>query len=526
MHPTPTRPAPRVVPPHRWLTLLLGGATALAAGAAAWASPVDAQNLTRDNGAPVGDNQNSQTAGADGPVLLQDVQLIQKLQRFDRERVPERVVHARGTGAHGEFVASADVSALTRAKIFVPGTVTPVFVRFSTVIHGNHSPETLRDPRGFATKFYTSEGNWDLVGNNLPIFFIRDAIKFPDMVHSLKPSPDTNVQDPNRFFDFFSHVPESTHMLTRLYSDLGTPASYRTMDGNGVHAYKFVNAQGQVTYVKFHWKSLQGEKNLSAAEASALQGKTFNSATEDLMEHIAKGEHPKWDLYVQQLKPEQLASFDFNPLDATKVWTGVPETKIGTMTLNRNPANVFQETEQAAFAPGNLVPGIEPSEDRLLQGRVFSYNDTQLYRVGTNVFQLPINAPRTVANTNNQDGELNGAARTGKVNYEPSRLAPKPQNAALRYSALPLAGSTQQARIAKTLNFRQAGEFYRSLDKAAQANLIANLAGDLGKVKHDGIKYTMLSHFFKADAQYGTAVAKAVNADAARVQQLASSLSE
>ncbi|WP_082568445.1 catalase [Rhizobacter sp. Root1221] len=484
------------------------------------------QGLTRDNGAPVGDNQNSQTAGPGGPVLLQDVQLIQKLQRFDRERIPERVVHARGTGAHGQFIATADISAFTRAKVFVPGTTTPVFVRFSTVIHGNHSPETLRDPRGFATKFYTSEGNWDLVGNNLPIFFIRDAIKFPDMVHSLKPGPDTNVQDPNRVFDFFSHVPEATHMLTRVYSDFGIPASYRTMDGNGVHAYKFVDARGATTYVKFHWKSLQGQKNLTGAQASTVQGQTFNHASEDLIEAISKGDFPKWDLYVQTLRPDQLDGFDFNPLDATKVWNGVPETKVGTMTLNRNPANVFQETEQAAFAPGNLVPGIEPSEDRLLQGRVFSYNDTQLYRVGTNVFQLPINAPKGTSNNNNQDGESNSAARNGTVNYEPSRIAPKPQDAAVRYSSSALAGSTQQARIAKTLNFRQAGEFYRSLSKQDQANLVANLAGDLGKVKDDTTKYTMLSHFYKADSQYGAAVAQAVKADAGRVQRLAAALSE
>ncbi|WP_343640994.1 catalase [Roseateles sp.] len=500
----------------------LGLATLLSAPAVAWCQTP----LTRDNGAPVGDNQNSQTAGPNGPVLLQDVQLIQKLQRFDRERVPERVVHARGTGAHGEFVASADLSAVTRAKVFVPGTRTPVFVRFSTVIHGNHSPETLRDPRGFATKFYTAEGNWDLVGNNLPVFFIRDAIKFPDMVHSLKPSPDTNVQDPNRFFDFFSHVPEATHMLTRVYSDQGTPASYRTMDGNGVHAYKFVNAQGGITYVKFHWKSLQGLKNLTAREASEVQGRSFNHASEDLIQAINAGNFPKWDLYVQLLKPEQLGAFDFDPLDATKIWPGVPETKVGTLTLNRNPANVFQETEQAAFAPGNLVPGIEPSEDRLLQGRVFSYNDTQLHRIGANAYQLPINAPKAVVNNNNQDGALNGGARVGKVNYEPSRLEPKPQDASLRYSSLPLSGTTQQQRIAKTQNFRQAGDFYRSLSSQEQANLVANLAGDLGQVKDETTKYTMLSFFQKADSQYGAAIAKALNADAQRVRELAAALAD
>jgi catalase len=298
------------------------------------------------------------------------------------------------------------------------------------------------------------------------------------------------------------------------------------MDGNGVHAYKFVNGQGGITYVKFHWKSLQGEKNLTAKDASAVQGKTFNHATEDLIDAINTGNFPKWDLYVQLLKPEQLDSFDFNPLDPTKVWPNVPEVKVGTMTLNRNPANVFQETEQAAFAPGNLVPGIEPSEDRLLQGRVFSYGDTQLYRVGANVLQLPINASKVAVNNNNQDGGSNGGSRNGKVNYEPSRQSPKPQDVAFRYSVQALSGSVQQARIAKTLNFRQSGDFYRSLSKQEQANLVANLAGDLGQVKDATTKLTMLSHFYKADSQYGTALAKAVNADAKQVQQLAATLSE
>jgi catalase len=508
--------------PHR-------AASACAAVALCALLPLSTQaatTLTRDNGAPVGDNQNSQTAGPAGPTLLQDVQLLQKLQRFDRERVPERVVHARGTGAHGVFVASADISALTRAQVFTKGAETPVFVRFSTVIHGNHSPETLRDPRGFATKFYTSEGNWDLVGNNLPIFFIRDAIKFPDMVHSLKPAPDSNIQDPNRYFDFFSLVPESTHMLTRVYSDLGTPKSYRTMDGNGVHAYKFVNAGGQVNYVKFHWKSLQGEHNLTSAEATAVQGKDFNHLSADLIAAINRKDYPRWDLYVQVLKPEQLASFDFDALDPTKVWTGVPETRIGTMTLNRNPANIFQETEQSAFAPSNLVPGIEASEDRLLQGRMFSYADTQMYRVGANTLQLPINRPRTAAANNNQDGALNAGQRTGTVNYEPSRSAMLSEASASKSSQSPLSGTTQQQRIAKTLNFRQAGEFYRSLDPQQQKNLVANLAGDLGQVKNPVIRDAMLSHFYKADAAYGKAITLAVGGNVDAVSKLAASLNE
>lgn len=500
------------------LSRLIVAASVLGAFAA------QASTLTRDNGAPVGDNQNSQTAGANGPVLLQDGHLIQKLQRFDRERIPERVVHARGAGAYGVFVATRDISDLTTARVFTPGTQTPVFVRFSSVIHGGTSPETLRDPRGFATKFYTSEGNWDLVGNNLPVFFIRDAIKFPDMVHSLKPAPHTNIQDPGRFFDFFSHQPEATHMITRLYSDAGTPATYREMDGNSVHAYKLVDAKQRISYVKFHWKSLQGEKNLTAQQAESIQGKDFNHMSRDLIAAIDAGRYPKWDLYVQVLKPEQLDRFPFDPLDATKVWTGVPETKIGTMTLNKNPDNVFQETEQAAFAPSNLVPGIEPSEDRLLQGRLFAYADTQLHRVGTNALQLPVNRPRVPVGTVNQDGAMNGGNTRGGVNYEPSRQAPLAANPAFSASRLPLAGTTQQARIAKTLDFEQAGEFYRSLTGGERANLVGNLAGDLKQVENDDVKYTMLSYFQKADAEYGRQVTAALGADQRRVDELTAKL--
>ncbi|MEB0270137.1 catalase, partial [Pseudomonas sp. 5B4] len=386
---------------------------------------VQAANLTRDNGALVGDNQNSQTAGEHGPVLLQDVQLIQKLQRFDRERIPERVVHARGTGAHGQFTVTDDLSDLSKAHVFAAGETTPVFVRFSAVVHGNHSPETLRDPRGFATKFYTREGNWDLVGNNFPTFFIRDAIKFPDMVHAFKPDPRTNLDDDSRRFDFFSHVPEATRTLTELYSNNGTPASYREMDGNGVHAYKLVNARGQVHYVKFQWKSLQGIKNLNSKQVAEVQGRDYSHMTNDLVTHINQGNFPKWDLYVQVLKPEALAAFDFDPLDPTKIWPDVPQRKVGQMVLNKNPGNVFQETEQVTMAPSNLVPGIEPSEDRLLQGRVFSYSDTQLYRLGANAQQLPVNAPKVPVNNGNQDGAMNAGHSTSGVNYQPSRFNPR-----------------------------------------------------------------------------------------------------
>ncbi|MCG9647625.1 catalase [Vibrio brasiliensis] len=484
---------------------------------------LQAQTLTRDNGAPVGDNQNSITAGENGSVLLQDVHLIQKLQRFARERIPERVVHARGTGAHGEFVASGDFSDLTVSAPFTnKGKVTPVFVRFSTVIHSKGSPETLRDPRGFATKFYTEQGNWDLVGNNLPVFFIRDAIKFPDMVHSLKPSPVNNVQDPNRFFDFFSHEPSATNMLTWVYSNLGTPASYRTMDGFGVHAYKWINKQGDVNYVKFQWKSQQGIESLRPDEVTAMQGKDFNHLTNDLYKEIGRGNFPKWDLYVKVLSPESLSKLDYNGLDATKVWLNVPDQKVGTMTLNRLPENFFLDTEQSAFAPSNLIPGIEPSEDRLLQGRLFAYADTQLYRLGVNLFQLPVNRPLAPVNNHNQNGLSNNAKQTnGDVNYQPSRQLALAEDTQFKAVETKLVGSVQQKAISKPRNFYQAGVLYRSMNEQDQSDLIANLAGDLNKVMDKEVKETMVSYFYRADKEYGSRLAEATDTNLTQVKNKA-----
>ncbi|GIU34144.1 catalase [Shewanella schlegeliana] len=481
-----------------------------------------ADTLTRDNGAPVGDNQNSITAGSNGSVLLQDVQLIQKLQRFARERIPERVVHARGTGVHGEFIASSDLSELTQAAPFADkGKITPVFVRFSTVIHSKGSPETLRDPRGFATRFYSDQGNWDLVGNNLPVFFIRDAIKFPDMVHSLKPSPITNLQDPNRFFDFFSHEATATNMLTWVYTNLGTPASYRKMDGWGVHAYKFINDEHQVKYVKFHWKSQQGVEGLRPDEVIKTQGQNFNHLTDDLYSEINKGNFPKWDLMVKVLNPEDLNKFDYNPLDATKMWLDVPETKVGTMTLNRVPANFFQETEQAAFAPSNLIPGIEPSEDKLLQGRIFSYADTQLYRLGANLSQLPINQPNVAVANHNQEGAANYGHTSSDVNYQPSTKLPLAEDHRYRAVQTPLSGTVQQAVIAKQDNFTQAGVLYRSLTKQDKRDLITNLSADLGKVTDSHVKHQMLSYFYQADKDFGKGLTQAVAGDLNEVKKRA-----
>jgi len=492
--------------------------TAAIAATLAASAAVSQPAQTQDSGAPVGDNQNSRTAGEWGGVLLEDFHLIEKLARFDRERIPERVVHARGTGAEGEFVSNGALEKFTRAALFKPGVATPVFVRFSTVIHPQGSPEGLRDPRGFATKFYTTEGNWDLVGNNLPVFFIRDAMKFPDMVHSLKPSPITNRQDANRFFDFFSHQPESTHMLTQVYTDLGTPASYREMDGHGVHALRLVDAAGKSVFVKFHWKSRQGIKTLTAEQAAAAN---FNYATDDLYQHISRGDHPTWDLYAKILREEGIAKLDYNPFDATKDWYDMPEVLVGAMTLNKTPDNFFQFTEMSAFSPGVMVPGIEASPDRLLQGRVFSYADTQRHRVGTNYQMLPVNAPRVKVANGSQDGAMNFAARAGDVNYQPSRrqdAAAYIDAPAYRQGAYTVSGLAQKAAISKTEPFVQAGLFYRRLSEAQKANLIANLAGDLNAVSDPLVKEIMVSHFYAADADYGARLAKATKVDLAAVK--------
>ena len=485
-----------------------------------------AQQLTTNTGAPVGDNQNSKTIGNNGQVLLEDIHLIEKLAAFDRERIPERVVHARGAGAFGEFVASADFSDVTAADFLsTAGKKTPLFVRFSTVTHQQGSPESYRDPRGFAVKFYTEQGNYDLVGNNLPVFFIRDAIKFPDMVHAFKPSPITNgASDANRVFDFFSNLPESTHMLTWLFSDYGIPANYRQMEGNGVHAYKWVNANGEVTYVKYKWVPQQEVKNLTQEEANKIQSTAIEHATLDLRNEIEKGNFPKWDLYVQMLKREDFDKLDFNPVDVTKVW---PESvaklvKVGTMTLNENPTNYFQQVEQAAFSPGTLVPGIEASEDKLLQGRLFSYFDTQRHRLTGNFQQIPVNAPKNNVKTYNQDGYMSIREQKGDVNYQPSTNLPEVKdNAKFKYSksVFPAGTTTAQAKIDKENNFAQAGDLYKSFSKKDQDNLIKNLSGALNSVQNKVIVHKMIAHFYQANTEYGTRLMKATNTSMNDVKQ-------
>lgn len=481
--------------------------------------------LTRSTGARVGDNQNSLTAGSLGPVLLQDNHLIEKLAHFDRERIPERVVHARGAGAFGVFKSTEDLSDITRAAPFQDSSKeTPVFVRFSSVVHSKHSPETLRDPRGFAVKFYTDEGNWDLVGNNFPTFFIRDAIKFPDMVHAFKPNPQTNIQEPARVFDFFSHIPEATRTLTLLYSPLGIPRSYREMDGSGVHAFKFTNEKCEQTYVKFTWKSQQGNVGLSPAKAAEIQAKNFNHLTQDLYNNIKQGNYPVWDLYIQTIQPDQLNTFDFNPLDATKIWPEnlVASRKVGELTLNKVPDNYFQSTEQVAFAPSNMILGIEPSEDRMLQGRLFAYADTQRYRLGINHMNLPVNAPKVPVHSHNQDGAGDSMAETSTVNYQPSRSGEGfVDDQQYAYCPSPLTGMAQQIPLQKAQDFKQAGALYRSFTEEDRTHLVNALANDLKTTENEEIRTIITSFLYKADKEYGERVAKMVNVNLDDVQRLA-----
>ncbi|CAO3578049.1 unnamed protein product [Absidia cylindrospora] len=349
--------------------------------------------LTTSNGNPVENNQTSQTAGQWGPVLLQDFHLIDKLAHFDRERIPERVVHAKGAGAHGYFEVTHDVTGLSKAKFLSHiGKRTPVFTRFSTVGGEKGSADTARDPRGFAVKFYTEEGNWDMVGNNTPVFFIRDPSKFPDFIHTQKRNPQTNCGDPDAFWDFLSLVPESIHQVSILFSNRGTPDGYRYMNGYSSHTLKLVDAQGNFKYVKWHFKTDQGIKNFTAAEAGKLASEDPDYATRDLFQSIERGDAPSWSVYVQVMDPKDAKHYKFNPFDVTKVWShkDYPLQPVGRMVLNRNPENYFAETEQAAFSPSHVVPGIDVSPDRMLQGRLFSYPDTHRHRLGTNYAQSPL----------------------------------------------------------------------------------------------------------------------------------------
>jgi len=385
---------------------------------------------TRLNGAPVPTEQHSLTNGPQGGINLHDIHLLEKLAHFNRERIPERVVHAKGAGAFGELTITEDVSKYTKAAVFQPNTVTPMLARFSTVAGEQGSPDGWRDVRGFSLKFYTEEGNLDIVGNNTPVFFIRDGIKFPDFIHSQKRLPDTGLRDANMQWDFWTASPESAHQVTYLMGDRGIPKDFRHMDGFGSHTYQWINAEGERFWVKYHFKTRQGWDFLTDDEAAELVGENTDHARQDLFEAIERGDYPTWDVKVQIMPYDEAAGYKVNPFDLTKTWSqkDYPLIPVGHFTLNRNPGNFFAEIEQAAFAPSNTVPGVGFSPDKMLLARVFSYADAHRYRLGVNHDQLPVNQPRCPVNPSRRTATAPTTTLTRICRF----MAPTPPDAARR----------------------------------------------------------------------------------------------
>ena len=487
----------------------------------------DSKKLTTTFGIPVGDDQNSMTAGSRGPVLMQDAHLLEKLAHFDRERIPERVVHAKGAGAGGYFEVTADVTKYTKAKFLSKvGMKTEVFVRFSTVGGEKGSADAARDPRGFAIKFYTKDGNYDLVGNNTPVFFIRDPLKFPDFIHTQKRHPATNCPNPDMFWDFLSLTPESIHQVTILFSDRGTPATYRNMNGYSSHTYKWYNKKGEYFWVQYHFKTDQGIKNLTREQATRLAGENPDHATKDLYDAIERGEYPSWTLQMQIMTPEQANDYRFDIFDITKVWphSDFPPIEVGRLVLNRVPKNYFAEVEQAAFSPGNMVPGIAASPDKMLQARIFSYHDAHIHRLGPNYHLIPVNSPKAAADKSYQrDGFMRVDDNGGSgPNYWPNSAggpAPDPDSLEPPFDVSDQAA--RQAYAHPNDDFVQAGNLYRDVMKDEDRDhLIANIAGHLkGAQKRIQLRQTAL--FYKADPDYGSRVAKELGLNIKKVEKLA-----
>jgi catalase len=491
--------------------------------------------LTTRQGHPVYDNQNQRTVGARGPATLENYHFLEKISHFDRERIPERVVHARGVLAYGTFTADGTVgdepiSRYTRARLFQePGKKTDVAVRFSTVAGGRDSSEMARDPRGFAVKFYTEDGNWDLVGNNLGVFFIRDAVKFPDFIHSQKPDPVTfEASVPERAFDFFSQTPEAMHMVSLVFSPRGLPASLRTMQGFGVNTYKWVNEAGETQLVKYHWLPAQGVASYTAADGAVIQGKTLGAHTKDLYDSIEAGDHPSWELHVQLMDDHDHPELDFDPLDDTKVWPEniFPLRKVGTMTLDRMPENFFAENEQISFGTGVLVDGLDFSDDKMLVGRTFSYSDTQRYRVGPNYLQLPVNQAKNASVATNQQGgqmqyavDANGA--NPHVNYEPSITGGLREGQAPTHDEQgpEIVGRLTRARIPRTDDYTQAGERYQLSEQWEKDDLVTNLVDALSQCRRE-IQERMVWHFFLCDDEWGQRVGDGLGISADDVRGL------
>ncbi|KKI92014.1 catalase [Bacillus sp. SA1-12] len=468
--------------------------------------------LTTSWGAPVGDNQNSITAGGRGPTLLQDVHLLEKLAHFNRERVPERVVHAKGAGAHGYFEVTNDVTNYTKANFLSEvGKRTPLFIRFSTVAGELGSADTVRDPRGFAVKFYTEEGNYDIVGNNTPVFFIRDAIKFPDFIHTQKRDPQTHLKNPNAVWDFWSLSPESLHQVTILMSDRGIPATLRHMHGFGSHTFKWTNAEGDGVWIKYHFKTEQGIKNITPEVAAKIAGENPDYHTEDLFNAIENGDFPAWKLYVQIMPLEDADTYRFDPFDVTKVWSqkDYPLIEVGRMVLNRNPENYFAEVEQATFSPGTIVPGIDFSPDKMLQGRLFAYHDAHRYRVGANHQALPINRAKNEVKNYQRDGQMRFDDNGGKsVYYEPNSYGGPAETPEHKQAAYPVSGVADSVAYDHNDHYTQAGDLYRLMTEEQRAHLVSNIVHAMKPVERDDIKLRQIGHFYKADPEYGTRIAE------------------
>ena len=478
--------------------------------------------MTTAAGAPVADNQNSQTAGARGPVLMQDYQLMEKMAHFNRERVPERVVHAKGAGAYGKFTVTADISRYTLAKLFAKvGNQCDVFARFSTVAGEQGSADTVRDPRGFALKFYTEEGNWDMVGNNTPVFFVRDPLKFSDFIHSQKRHPATGMRDNTMQWDFFSLSPESLHQVTILFSDRGIPADYRHMNGYSSHTYSLWNAKSERFWVKWHFKTMQGIATLSADEAAKIASTDLDYHRRDLHESITRGGFPKWKVQVQIMPEREAEHYAINPFDLTKVWPhkDYPMIEVGVLELNRNPQNYFAEVEQAAFEPGNTPPGMGTSPDKMLQARILSYPDAHRYRIGINYAALPVNKPQCPVHTYHRDGQTRFDGNEGGiVNYQPNSFDGPVDNASSKEPPLRIQGDADRYdHHVGNEDYKQAGDLYRLLSADQRTALISNLVGALAAVPRF-IQIRQIVHFYRADADYGSRVATGLGVPMAEVQ--------
>ncbi len=466
--------------------------------------------MTTSNGAPVGDNQNSLTAGPRGPLLAQDWQLFEKHAHFNRERIPERVVHAKGSGAFGKLTITGDISKYTKAKALQKGAETEAFLRFSTVAGEMGAADAERDVRGFALKLYTEEGNWDIVGNNTPVFFVRDPYKFMDFIHSQKRDPRTNLRDGTMQWDFWSHSPEALHQITILMSDRGQPASYRHMNGYGSHTYSLINDENERVWVKFHFKTAQGQKTNSNEQVAKLIGEDRESHQRDLLNAIEGDDFPRWNFKIQVMTEQQAEEVDFNPFDLTKVWPHAefPLIDVGVLELNRNPQNYFAEVEQAAFTPANVVPGVGHSPDKMLQMRILSYGDAQRYRVGANHQLLPVNAPKCPVHNYQRNGAMrfdsNGG---GSVNYEPNSFAGPVEQPEYKEPALKIGDyADRYDHRDGNDDFTQAGNLFRIMPADEKSRLMDTIAGAMTGVPEDIVR-RQIGYFLQADPAYGQGIA-------------------